>query len=69
MADSLARIYQQANLTDSVKFKLLTGLSFNETIDLKKGYDIITNEHSGQLNVESKEGEYAEFIIDLPNKK
>jgi two-component system, NtrC family, sensor kinase len=32
-------------------------------------YDIITNEHNGQLKVETKEGEYAEFIIELPNRK
>ena len=32
-------------------------------------YDIITNEHQGQLKIETKEGEYAEFIIELPNKK
>jgi two-component system NtrC family sensor kinase len=33
------------------------------------GYDIITNEHKGQLKVETKEGEYTEFIIELPNRK
>ncbi len=38
-------------------------------LGLSLSYDIITTEHNGQLNVETKEGEYAEFIIELPNKK
>jgi signal transduction histidine kinase len=38
-------------------------------LGLSLSYDIITNEHKGKLNVETKEGEYAEFIIELPNKK
>jgi len=38
-------------------------------LGLSLSYDIIINEHKGQLNVETKEGEYAEFIIELPNKK
>ncbi len=38
-------------------------------LGLSLSYDLITNEHQGQLNVETKEGEYAEFIIELPNKK
>jgi len=38
-------------------------------LGLSLSYDIITNEHKGQLKVETKEGEYTEFIIELPNKK
>ncbi|MGI8580909.1 MAG: ATP-binding protein [Chitinophagaceae bacterium] len=38
-------------------------------LGLSLSYDIITTEHNGQLNVETKEGEYAEFTIELPNKK
>ena len=38
-------------------------------LGLSLSYDIITNEHKGKLNVETKEGEYAEFVIELPNKK
>ena len=37
-------------------------------LGLSLSYDIITNEHKGRLKVETKEGEYAEFIIELPNK-
>jgi hypothetical protein len=29
-------------------------------------YDIITKGHNGELTVETKEGEFAEFIIILP---
>jgi len=29
-------------------------------------YDIITKGHGGELKVETKEGEGAEFIINLP---
>lgn len=32
-------------------------------------YDIITKEHGGKLEVDSKEGEYTEFIIMLPKDK
>jgi signal transduction histidine kinase len=32
-------------------------------------YDIITREHGGTIKVESKEGEFAEFIIMLPLKE
>jgi len=38
-------------------------------LGLSLSYDIIINEHEGQLNIETKEGEFAEFIIELPNKK
>jgi signal transduction histidine kinase len=35
-------------------------------LGLSISYDIITKEHKGELKVESKEGEFAEFIILLP---
>jgi ligand-binding sensor domain-containing protein/signal transduction histidine kinase len=35
-------------------------------LGLSISYDIITKEHNGELNVESKEGEYAVFVIRLP---
>ncbi len=38
-------------------------------LGLSLSYDIITNEHKGRLIVDTKEGEYAEFIIELPNAK
>ncbi len=38
-------------------------------LGLYLSYDIITNEHQGQLKVETKEGEYAAFIIELPARK
>jgi signal transduction histidine kinase len=34
-------------------------------LGLSISYDIITKEHGGELKVETKEGEYAEFIIQL----
>ncbi len=37
-----------------------TGLGLSLT------YDIITKEHGGEIKVETIEGEYAEFIIQLP---
>ena len=37
-------------------------------LGLSMSYDIITKGHNGELKVETKEGEYAEFIIILPNK-
>jgi len=39
-----------------------TGLGLSMT------YDIIVQEHKGQLRVESQPGEYAEFIIALPRR-
>ena len=36
-------------------------------LGLSLSYDIITKEHRGILRAESKEGEFAEFIIELPN--
>jgi signal transduction histidine kinase len=35
-------------------------------LGLSLSYDIITKEHGGTFEVESKEGEYAEFVIRLP---
>jgi signal transduction histidine kinase len=35
-------------------------------LGLSMSYDIITKGHNGELKVETKEGEYAEFIITLP---
>ncbi len=37
-------------------------------LGLSMSYEIITKGHNGELKVETKEGEYAEFIIHLPNK-
>jgi signal transduction histidine kinase len=37
-------------------------------LGLSMSYDIITKGHGGELKVETKEGEYAEFIIYLPDK-
>jgi two-component system, NtrC family, sensor kinase len=37
-------------------------------LGLSLAYDIITKEHGGQLRVETKEGEGAEFVIELPIK-
>jgi signal transduction histidine kinase len=35
-------------------------------LGLSLSYDIVTKGHGGQMNVETKEGEFAEFIIQLP---
>jgi two-component system, NtrC family, sensor kinase len=35
-------------------------------LGLSLAYDIVTKEHGGELKVESKEGEFAEFVIQLP---
>jgi len=35
-------------------------------LGLSISYDIITNGHSGEIHVDSKEGEYTEFTIQLP---
>ena len=35
-------------------------------LGLSLSYDIITKEHSGTIKAETKEGEFAEFIIELP---
>jgi signal transduction histidine kinase len=35
-------------------------------LGLSMSYDIITKGHNGTLKVDTKEGEYAEFIITLP---
>jgi signal transduction histidine kinase len=38
-------------------------------LGLSLSYDIITKGHGGQLKVETKEGEYAVFIIYIPSKE
>lgn len=35
-------------------------------LGLSLSYDIITKEHGGELKVDTKEGEYAKFVIQLP---
>jgi signal transduction histidine kinase len=35
-------------------------------LGLSMSYEIITKGHGGELKVETKEGEFAEFIIILP---
>jgi signal transduction histidine kinase len=35
-------------------------------LGLSLSYDIITTAHGGEMKVNTKEGEYAEFIIILP---
>ena len=36
-------------------------------LGLSLSYDIITKAHGGELKVNTKEGEYAEFVIELPS--
>ena len=38
-------------------------------LGLSLSYDIITKQHGGNLRVETKEGDYAEFTVELPVKK
>lgn len=38
-------------------------------LGLSISFDIIVQQHQGQIRVDSKEGEYAEFIITLPKNK
>jgi two-component system NtrC family sensor kinase len=35
-------------------------------LGLSLSYDIVTKEHGGTINAETKEGESAEFVIELP---
>ena len=35
-------------------------------LGLSMAYDIVTKAHSGEIKVETKEGEGAEFVIRLP---
>ena len=35
-------------------------------LGLSLSYDIITQEHKGELALDTKEGEYTEFVITLP---
>ena len=36
-------------------------------LGLSLSYDIVTKQHGGEIKIESKEGEGAEFMITLPN--
>jgi len=36
-------------------------------LGLSLSYDIITKEHGGTIRAETMDGEFAEFIIQLPN--
>lgn len=56
---SIEKIYQPFYTTKPAGEGTGLGLSLS--------YDIITKEHKGELKVESKEGEFAEFIIVLPD--
>ncbi len=35
-------------------------------LGLSMSYDIVTKVHGGQMSVHTKDGEYAEFIIEMP---
>ena len=35
-------------------------------LGLSISYEIVVEEHQGQIDVDTQEGEYAEFIITLP---
>jgi signal transduction histidine kinase len=35
-------------------------------LGLSISFDIVVQEHRGQITVDSKEGEYAEFVITIP---
>jgi two-component system NtrC family sensor kinase len=35
-------------------------------LGLSLSYDIITQEHKGQIQIDTQEGEYTEFIITIP---
>ena len=35
-------------------------------LGLSLSYDIVTQEHKGEIRVDTKEGEFAEFIITIP---
>jgi signal transduction histidine kinase len=56
----MAKIYQPFFTTKPAGEGTGLGLSLS--------YDIITKEHGGSLQVDTKEGEYAEFMIQLPIK-
>jgi signal transduction histidine kinase len=38
-------------------------------LGLSLSYDIITKGHNGKMKVESKEGEFSEFVVYLPLNK
>jgi len=67
------RVYDNGNgVPASIKDKILQPFFTTKPSGLGTGlglslsYDIITKVHSGNLTVESREGEFAEFIIQLP---
>ena len=67
------RVYDNGNgVPASIKDKILRPVFTTEPAGLGTGlglslsYDIIAKVHSGNLTVESREGEFAEFIIQLP---
>jgi signal transduction histidine kinase len=35
-------------------------------LGLSLSYDIVTKQHGGEIKIESKEGEGAEFVISFP---
>ncbi|MBD0284778.1 MAG: two-component sensor histidine kinase, partial [Flavisolibacter sp.] len=35
-------------------------------LGLSLSYDIITKGHGGEIKVNTKEGEYAEFVVQIP---
>jgi len=35
-------------------------------LGLSLSYDIITQEHKGEIQIDTREGEYTEFIITIP---
>ena len=49
-------------------FLLLSQQALGQDWALVLSYDIITRGHGGELKVETKEGEGAEFIIILPTQ-
>jgi signal transduction histidine kinase len=61
-------------ITDDVKQKIFQPFFTTKPtgegtgLGLSLSYDIITKGHGGGLKVESKEGEFTEFIVQLPLK-
>ena len=37
-------------------------------LGLSISFDVVVQEHHGELRVETKEGEFAEFVITLPRR-
>jgi signal transduction histidine kinase len=38
-------------------------------LGLSLSYDIVTHEHKGEIRIDTKEGEYTEFIIVIPKEQ